>query len=80
MEYEVDLAFTLWIDGVPTDFPVLSGRQFPIPGCHGNASLSLTLPGDGTVRGFLAELGESHVGQAAIQLVLRKLNLQVGNL
>ncbi|XP_038050728.1 uncharacterized protein LOC119723897 [Patiria miniata] len=72
-EYEVDLAFSLIIDGITTDFPIMADQRIPIPLC--NANFSLALPGDGSVKGFLKELGDN-VGQAAIQLVLTKLNLE----
>ncbi|XP_022102001.1 uncharacterized protein LOC110985344 [Acanthaster planci] len=72
-EYEVDLSFSFRIDGVATDFPLMADQRIPIPIC--NANFSLELPGDGSVKGFLKELGDN-VGQAAIQLVLQKLNLQ----
>ena len=73
-EYEVDLVFTLRIDDVTTDFPVMADKRIPIPIC--NRNFSLALPGDGTVKGFFKELGDN-VGQAAIDLVLKELNLQV---
>ncbi|XP_038062441.1 uncharacterized protein LOC119732930 [Patiria miniata] len=72
-EYEVDLAFSLLIDGITTDFPIMADQRIPIPLC--NANFSLALPGDGSVKGFRKELGDN-VGQSAIQLVLTKLNLQ----
>ncbi|XP_022103294.1 uncharacterized protein LOC110986022 [Acanthaster planci] len=72
-EYEVDLTFSFRIDGFTTHFPIMTNERFPIPICNANSSLAL--PGDGTVRGFLEELGDN-VGQAAIQLVLQRLNLQ----
>ncbi|XP_033637723.1 uncharacterized protein LOC117298529 [Asterias rubens] len=71
-EYEIDLAFSLQVDDETTDFPLMEAKRIPIPICNNN--FSLTLPGDGSVRGFLEELGDT-VGQSAIDLVLRKLNL-----
>ncbi|XP_038050876.1 uncharacterized protein LOC119724026 [Patiria miniata] len=72
-EYEVDLAFSLLIDGITTDFPIMADQRIPIPLC--TARFSLALPGDGSVRGFRMELGDN-VGPAAVQRVLRGLNLQ----
>ncbi|XP_033637389.1 uncharacterized protein LOC117298318 isoform X2 [Asterias rubens] len=71
-EYEIDLAFSLQVDDETTDFPLMEAKRIPIPICNNN--FSLALPGDGSVRGFLEELGDT-VGQSAIDLVLRKLNL-----
>lgn len=52
----------------------MKDKRVPIPIC--NSNFSVALPGDGSVRGFLEELGDT-VGQSAIDLVLKKLNLQV---
>ncbi|XP_071798137.1 uncharacterized protein [Asterias amurensis] len=71
-EYEIDLAFSLQVDDETTDFPLMEAKIIPIHICNNN--FSLALPGDGSVRGFLEELGDT-VGQSAIDLVLRKLNL-----
>ena len=73
-EYEIDLAFSLQVDDETTDFPLMEAKRIPIPICNNN--FSLALPGDGSVRGFLEELGDT-AGQSAIDLVLRKLNLYV---
>ena len=69
------LSIGLCIDDTCTTTPVLDHVWVPIPLCNTNAT-SFTLPGDGTVDGFIRELG-GRIGNAAIDLVLEKFGLSV---
>ncbi len=70
--FVLDLAFIVTIDGVKTEYIILTGAQIAIPVCND----SFTLPGNGTVDEFVKILGDD-VGQMAIDMVLMKLGFQV---
>ncbi|XP_072048756.1 uncharacterized protein [Amphiura filiformis] len=70
--YQVDLTVHVILDDHVTDITVLQKTQIPIPLCNQNTTV--TLPGDGTVQGFVLELGNS-AGQTAIDLVFAHLDL-----
>ncbi|XP_022105071.1 uncharacterized protein LOC110987006 [Acanthaster planci] len=71
--FSVSLNIMLCIDDACTTTPVLDQVWVPIPVCNTNAT-SFALPGDGTVGGFIRQLG-GRIGNSAIDLVLEKLNL-----
>ena len=73
--FSVTLNVVLCIDDTCKTTPVLDNVWVPIPICNTNAT-SFTLPGDGTVAGFIRELGGS-IGNSAIDLVLEKFGLDV---
>ena len=66
------LGFQLTLDGDTTQFDILNKALVPIPACNGE----VTLPGDGTIAGFSAVLGD-RVGQSAVSVVLKALGLEV---
>ena len=70
--FEVTLGFQLILDGNTTLYDILSNAHIPIQACNGE----FTLPGDGTIAGFSAVLGE-RVGQSAVSVVLKALGLEV---
>ena len=72
--FEVNLSFTLKLEGVVSNFVVLNKANFPMPFCNDNTTL--TLPGDGSVGGFVTALGGEFV-QSAVDLVLEYLGLKV---
>ena len=72
--FVLDLAFQIKIEGDVTSVTILSDMKVPIPGCNENATF--TLPGDGSIQGFVNAVGENF-GQAAIQIVFQKLGLEV---
>ena len=73
--FSVTLNIGLCIDGTCTLTPVLDHVWVPVPLCNTSAT-SFTLPGDGTVAGFVQELGD-HIGTSAIELILEKYGLDV---
>ncbi|XP_072033123.1 uncharacterized protein [Amphiura filiformis] len=72
-EFLVNLALKLDIEGDITELGILSNTRFPIPLCNTNATF--TLPGGGSIDGFVRALGDN-VGQAAVAVVLRQLGLE----
>ena len=73
----VSLSLNLWIDGNLRQINLLQGAQIPIPICNSNATF--TLPGDGTVDGYLAFL-KGMITDEAVDLVLDSLDLKVNAL
>ena len=73
-EFLIDLAVTLCIDGTCRPINLLQGAHVPIPICNPNATF--TLPGDGTIAGYLADL-TGEITDAAVDLVLDYLGLKV---
>ena len=71
-EFTVNLSSRFIIEDQATDFIVLSDARFPIPSC--NTDIGYSLPGDGTVSGFVTAVGET-VGEAAIEAVLNHLGI-----
>ena len=72
--FVLSLALQIDIEGDVTAITILSDINVPIPGCNEDASF--TLPGDGSIQGFVRAVGENF-GQAAVQAVFRKLGLEV---
>ncbi len=70
----MNLLFEFELEGDITAFSLLSDTRVPIPLCNENATLNL--PGDGSINGFVKEVGEN-VGQSALEVVLRQLDLEV---
>ncbi len=73
--FSVTLDVELCIDNTCTTTSILDHVWVPIPICNTNA-VTFTLPGDGTVAGFIRELG-GRIGDSAIDLVLEKNGLNV---
>ncbi len=71
----MSLAIDLCIDDSCENIPLFDNVKVPIPLCHTNMT-SYQLPGDGTVQGFVQELGEN-IGDAAIDVVVEKLGIAV---
>ena len=72
--FQIDLSVTLCIDGTCRPIYLLQAAHVPIPVCNENATFSL--PGDGTISGYLESLG-GQVTDAAVDLVLEHLGLKV---
>ncbi len=70
--FVINFSLRTTLDGVATDFAILSGTTIPIPTCDND----LPLPGDGSVQGFLRAIGD-YIGQLAVERVLSELDLQV---
>ncbi len=73
--FSCSLGIKLCIDGVCTITRVFDDITMPIPVCHTNIT-TLTLPGDGSIQGFVREL-KRNIGDSAIDIVLEKLGLSV---
>lgn len=72
--FVVDLSVTLCIDGTCTPINLLHGARVPIPICNANGTFSL--PGDGTIAGYLDTL-TGGITDAAVDLVFESLGLKV---
>ena len=72
--FELNLSFTISVEGEDSNFPILSSTTVPIPVCNEDASFSL--PGDGSIGGFVKALGESFA-QTAVDEVLKRLGIKV---
>ena len=72
--FVLDFSLRLEIENEISEYIIISGTRIPIPVCNENATF--TLPGDGSIEGFVKAVGET-VGQTAIEIVLRQLGLQV---
>ncbi len=70
--FVINLSLRTTLDGVATDYVILSGTTIPIPTCDND----FPLPGDGSVEGFLRAIG-GNIGQLAVERVLSELGLQV---
>ena len=75
MVFSVTLDVELCIDNACVTTSILDHVWVPIPICNINA-VTFTLPGDGTVAGFIKDLG-GRIGDSAIDLVLEKYGLNV---
>ena len=73
-EFLIDLSVSLCIDGTCAPINLLQGALVPIPICNPNATLSL--PGDGSIAGYLDTLA-GEVTDVAVDLVLDSLGLKV---
>ena len=74
--FSIDLDIDLCIDSSCEAVSVFDNLQVPIPVCNTDFS-SLVLPGvDGSIQGFVQELGQS-IGDTAINAVIEKLGLAV---
>ncbi len=73
--FSINLGVELCIDATCEFVTVFDGVQIPIPGCNIDYN-ALVLPGDGSVAGFVQELGNT-IGDSAISVVLEKLGLAV---
>ncbi len=71
----MSLAIDLCIDGSCETMRLFENVKVPIPSCHTNMT-SFQLPGDGTIQGFVRELGEN-IGDTAIDVVVEKLGATV---
>ncbi|XP_072033446.1 LOW QUALITY PROTEIN: uncharacterized protein [Amphiura filiformis] len=71
--FKIDLILNMCIDGSCMDISVFKGIHLPIPACEIDPAM-YPLPGNGTLAGFLEELG-ADIGDSAIELVLEKLGL-----
>ncbi|XP_072033124.1 uncharacterized protein [Amphiura filiformis] len=72
-EFVLDLSFQLKIEGVTTDFNILSATRVPIPLCNENTTFSL--PGDGSI-GEFARIFAGGFSHAAVNTVLEQLGLK----
>ncbi len=72
--FEVELFVTLCIDDDCDVIPVVSEFLIPIPFCNRNGTLSL--PGDGTLAGYV-EHSMKDAKAAAVDLVLNSLGIKV---
>ncbi len=79
LEVEKRFSISLWIDlcidSTCKDVQLFKELKVPIPLCNTDFN-SFQLPGDGTIHGFLQELGEN-IGDAAVELVVQKLGIAV---
>ena len=73
--FDINLGLHLCIDDACEYVHVLKYIEMPIPVCNTNFT-SLQLLGDGSVLGFVRELGEN-IGDAAVDIVLQKLGIDV---
>ena len=73
-EFLIDLSVSLCIDGTCTPINLLQGAHVPIPICNTNATFSL--PGDGSIAGYLDTLA-GEITDVAVDLVLDTLGLKV---
>ena len=75
--FSVSLAIELCIDDACETVRVFEDFKVPIPFCNSNFT-SFQLPGDGTIQGFVQELGEN-IGGAAVNVVVEKLGIAVSS-
>ena len=71
-EFALNLAFLLDVEGLSTDLNILNDTRIPIPVCN----TEFTLPGDGTIKGFIRAVGKN-AAQSAVDVVLEQLGLKV---
>ena len=71
----MSLSIRLCIDGICANVPILDMIQLPIPVCSVEPK-AYQLPGDGSVTGFVEQLG-GKIGDSAVELVTLKLDLDV---
>ncbi len=74
----ITLQLQLCIDDVCSLVSILEGTRLPIPLCSTDLT-AYELPGDGTVAGFIQDLGDK-VGDTAVDVVLHKFGLNVSRL
>ena len=73
--FRLTLASKLCIDDTCDVVTMFDGLRVPVPHCNTDFT-NLLLPGDGTIKGFVQELG-GNIGSLAIDFVVQKLNLSV---
>ncbi len=71
----ITLDLILCIDSICNTIPVFSEVGLPKPVCNVDYS-TFTLPGDGSVAGFVEYL-DGNVGEFATEIVLKKYGLEV---
>ena len=74
--FSLSLSMTICIDKTCDEEPLLQNFKVPIPLCNTNFT-SFRLPGDGTIQGFVKELG-GKVASSAVDVVINRLGLSVG--
>ncbi|XP_072023446.1 uncharacterized protein, partial [Amphiura filiformis] len=72
-DFSITLGIEVCINSVCDVTPVFDDIRIPIPLCNIDFN-NLVLPGDGTIQGFVQELGET-IGDSAVGVVLNKLGL-----
>ncbi len=75
--FSVTFYIELCIDGSCDEMSMFRDVKVPIPVCTIDWN-TFELPGDGTVDGFVQQLGDS-IGDEAIDLVIKKIGLDVSN-
>ena len=75
--FSVSLSIELCIDDICDTAEVFKGFKVPIPFCNTDFT-NFQLPGDGTIQGFVQELGEN-IGGAAVNIVVEKLGIAVSS-
>ena len=73
-QYLIDLSVNVCFDGTCTNVPILTNAVIPIPLCGDEAVI--TLPGDGTIGGYVQQLADE-AGDEGIMMLLHHFNLQV---
>ena len=73
-EFNFDLDLMLELEGTTTPITIMADTRVPIPLCNDNPLF--TLPGDGSIAGFVRGLGQD-ISQIAIDIVLQELELKV---
>lgn len=73
--FSLSLGVRLCIDDSCDEIPLLDDIFAPIPLCNTNVT-GVQLPGDGSIHGFVKEVGEN-VGSAAVDIVISRLGLTV---
>ncbi|XP_072033125.1 uncharacterized protein [Amphiura filiformis] len=71
-EYVLQLTVSICLDGTCTDIPIANNIQVPISPC---GNVSVTLPGDGTIDGYLQEIAK-YAGENGVAMVMQHFDLE----
>ena len=72
--FRIDFTFTLTLEEETTVNPILRDFTLPVPIC--NQDIPFSLPGDGSIQGFVKRVGRNFT-QTAVDVVLHQLGVKV---